>query len=216
MSGEKGAAAVEQIALVMLVAALMLGVFATVSGRDSVDGSRQLGSLLGRRLACAPLAGEACRRDRLTVAYDETLARVVRMLAPSQAELRNDGLVAIDFRYCRRTSCAVPLAGERGERLTESNRRVTAFTEVRDRRRSGGGVGIVYWLYRPGQPWQPIHRLAGPDELAASRATRLGRDETPILVPLETLPGRNHYAFPRLEEPPWRWRITAIYPGRPS
>jgi hypothetical protein len=27
------------------------------------------------------------------------------------------------------------------------------------------------------------------------------------LVPLETLPGRDHYRFPPLERPPWQWSL---------
>jgi hypothetical protein len=40
----------------------------------------------------------------------------------------------------------------------------------------------------------------------------LKRDD-PALVPLETLPGRNHYEFPAGEEPPWRWQVQGVYPG---
>jgi len=32
-------------------------------------------------------------------------------------------------------------------------------------------------------------------------------------VPLETLPGRNHYDFPASEEPPWRWQVPGVYGG---
>ena len=34
-----------------------------------------------------------------------------------------------------------------------------------------------------------------------------------MLVPLETLPGRDQYDFPAGEEPPWQWRIRSRYPG---
>jgi len=37
--------------------------------------------------------------------------------------------------------------------------------------------------------------------------------DDPALVPLETLPGRNHYEFPSTERPPWQWRIGGRYPG---
>jgi hypothetical protein len=37
--------------------------------------------------------------------------------------------------------------------------------------------------------------------------------DDPALVPLETLPGRNHYDFPASERPPWQWRIAGRYPG---
>jgi hypothetical protein len=35
----------------------------------------------------------------------------------------------------------------------------------------------------------------------------------PVLVPLETLYGRDHYDFPPAEEPPWRWKVESVYPG---
>ena len=47
---------------------------------------------------------------------------------------------------------------------------------------------------------------------AAAGVRVLLRDD-PNLVPLETLPGRNHYEFPSGEEPPWRWRVGGRYPG---
>ena len=49
--------------------------------------------------------------------------------------------------------------------------------------------------------------------VAASASTPLLETANPRLVPLETLPGRNHYDFPALEEPPWRWRVESVHPG---
>ena len=37
--------------------------------------------------------------------------------------------------------------------------------------------------------------------------------DDPALIPLETLPGRNHYDFPASERPPWQWRVKGRYPG---
>lgn len=213
---EQGSAAPEQIGLILMVSLLMLAAIVAVAAHGPIDEGRKLASLLGRRLACAPLASTPCRQDRLKTAYGEPLARLTRALAPAPADLLEGGLTAVDFRRCRRPSCAVPVAGPRGERLTTSNRRITAFTEVRDRRRQDGSIEVVYWLYRPGRPWQAIVRHAGRAELEAAGSTRLGRDESPILVPLETLPGRNHLSFRRIEEPPWRWRVNSTFPGRPS
>lgn len=232
-AGERGAASVEQVGLIVLIGLVFMVMIAALGASFPEERGRELGSLLSRRMACAPLAPSDCRRDRLITAYGEGLGRLVRSLAPVPGQLMRGGLTGVDFRYCRRPSCAVPLAGERGDRLTTSNRRITVFTEVRRPGRGGDGSGVgagwppgsdaapaqiqvIYWVYRPGQPWEAIIRNAGPAELEAAAATRLGGDETPILVPLETFPGRNHTKFPRTEEPPWRWRIAPVYPGRPS
>jgi hypothetical protein len=119
-------------------------------------------------------------------------------------------LAPVDFRYCRRPSCAVP--GDRPE-LTVSNRRVTAFTSLDDDRPRTGTVEVTYWLYRPTVGWSRVVRRASSAELAASASTPLLESANPRLVPLETLPGRSHYEFPPVEEPPWRWRVEGVHPG---
>jgi hypothetical protein len=59
----------------------------------------------------------------------------------------------------------------------------------------------------PGQRWERIVRIASAEQIEAASSIRLSLDEDPALVPLETLAGRDQYAFPWLEEPPWRWAI---------
>jgi hypothetical protein len=86
---------------------------------------------------------------------------------------------------------------------------------VDDQRRSGGRVRVTYWLYRPGLGWDRIVRTAGPAVIAAASSIRLSLEDDPALVPLETLPGRDHYLFPPGEEPPWRWSIASRSSGRP-
>jgi hypothetical protein len=113
----------------------------------------------------------------------------------------------VDFRRCRTASCALPGA-EPG--LTASNRRVTLFTSVDDRRRAGGPVEVSYWLYRPTLGWERFRRRGGAAEIDAAAALRLNLEDDPALVPLELLPGRNHLDFPAGEEPPWRWRIESV------
>ena len=34
-----------------------------------------------------------------------------------------------------------------------------------------------------------------------------------MLVPLETLPGRDQYEFPSGERAPWQWKVEGRYPG---
>ena len=55
-------------------------------------------------------------------------------------------------------------------------------------------------------------RRASSAEVAASASTPLLESANPRLVPLETLPGRNHYDFSGAEEPPWRWQVEGVYP----
>jgi hypothetical protein len=56
-------------------------------------------------------------------------------------------------------------------------------------------------------------RRADASDVAAAARTPLLESADPKLVPLETLPGRNHYDFDRSEEPPWRWRVDSVHPG---
>jgi hypothetical protein len=145
-------------------------------------------------------------------AYGWPLARLARALAPTPAALPGASglpLVPVDFRRCRRESCAVAA----GTHLTASGRRTTAFTELIDRRSSSGWVEVVYWLYRPTLGWQRLARRATQVDVEAASGVEVLLREDPALVPLETLPGRNHYEFPVAEEPPWRWHVTGRHPG---
>jgi hypothetical protein len=210
--GERGSASVEQVGLAALVAALMVAAIAAVAGGGEIDEGRALGGLLARRIACAPRLPDACRHHPLVPAYGWPLARLVRALAPSPAaRSAPDGLplVPVDFRRCRSESCAVAA----GPHLTASGRRTTAFTELIDRRRSDGWVEIVYWLYRPTLGWERVARRATQADVEASAGVEVLAGDDPALVPLETLPGRNHYDFPPGERPPWQWRVPGRYPG---
>jgi hypothetical protein len=155
---------------------------------------------------------DACRHHPLVPAYGWPLARLARALAP--LPLARPGpsglpLVPVDFRRCRRESCAVAA----GPHLTASGRRTTAFTEVFDRRDALGWVEVVYWLYRPTLGWERLMRRASDADLAAASSTEVRESDDPALVPLETLPGRNHYDFPTSERPPWQWHVGPRYPG---
>jgi hypothetical protein len=209
---ERGAASVEHLGLVLLISLLALaGVAALVAA--PLDEGREVGSAIARKLRCAPRLPDPCWRDPLTEAYGRPLAGLVRSLAPApEAWIGASGqpLVGVDFRYCRRASCAVPAGGSR---LTQSNRRTTAFTSVDDQRRRGGGVTVTYWIYRPTLGWESVVRRASAADVEAAASTPLLETADPKLVPLETLAGRNHYEFPSSEEPPWRWQVEGVYPG---
>lgn len=212
-----GSATVEQTGVVLLIALAMAvpaGLYLTGSAEPP---GRELGQRIANRIACGPRGLESCRRHPAVSAYGWPLARLVRYLAPlpmARPGPGGDVLVPVDFRYCQRPSCAVPQPDERGSRLTTANRRTTAFTEVSDRRPSTGAVEITYWLYRPGLGWEELRKRAGPGDLEAASGTRVLLKDSPRLVPLEILPGRNHYRLPPGDEPPWRWRVEARHNGR--
>lgn len=209
---ERGSASVEQAALLALIALLLLAAIAAIAAGGKVKAGRALAGTIAKRLACAPHLPDGCRHHPLVPAYGWPLARLTRALAPApQPQPGPSGLplVPVDFRRCRRESCAVAA----GPHLSTAGRRTTAFTETIDRRRTLGWVEVVYWLYRPGLGWERIARRAGGTQVeTAAHVPVLLRDD-PALVPLETLPGRDHYDFPAGERPPWQWRVQSRYPG---
>ncbi len=213
-TAERGAISVEYVALAGLVGLLILAALAALVAAPPGRDARELGEMIARRIACAPRHPVPCGRNPLAVAYGFPLGKVVRSLAPKPAAIVGPGgsLLPVDFRRCRRPSCAAP-GSDPG--LTASRRRVTVFTSVDDRRRAGGGVRVTYWLYLPTLGWQRTVRTAGAAQIAAAQSIRLRLEDDPALVPLETLPGRDHYLFPPGEEPPWRWSIASRPTDRP-
>jgi hypothetical protein len=201
---EKGAASVEYLALAGLVGLLIVtGVAALVASPPS-RGERELGEMIGRRIACSGRYPVPCGRNPLALAYGFPVGKLVRSLVPAPGA--RGGELPVDFRYCRQPSCARS-GSDHG--LTSSGRRVTEFVSME---RAGGQVRVTYWLYRPGEPWERIVRVAGSRETEAASHLRLSLEDDPALVPLETLPGKDHYDFPAAEEPPWRWKL----PSRPA
>jgi hypothetical protein len=209
---ERGSASVEQAGLVALIALLLLAGIAAIAADGEVDAGRSLAGAIGKKIACAPRLPDACRHHPLVPAYGWPLARLVRALAPTPAVRRSPAglpLVPVDFRRCRRESCAVAA----GPHLTASGRRTTAFTQVDDRRNSLGWIEVTYWLYRPTIGWERVARRAGQAQVEAASGVRVLLGDDPALVPLETLPGRDQYVFPAAERPPWQWRVKSVYPG---
>jgi Flp pilus assembly pilin Flp len=209
---QQGSASVEQVALAALIALLLIAAIAAIASGGEIDAGRTLAGTIGRRLTCAPRLPDACRHHPLVPAYGWPLARLARALAPAPEAHRGPSglpLMPVDFRRCRQESCAVAA----GPHLTASGRRTTAFTELIDRRRSEGLVEIVYWLYRPSIGWERVARRATQADVEAAAGVEVLAEDDPVLVPLETLPGRNHYEFPAAERPPWQWHVIGRYPG---
>ncbi len=203
---QSGAATVEHAGLVLLIALLLIAAIAALAAGADTSG-RELGSALARKVRCAAVGPGPCWRDPLTLAYGRPLAGAVRALAPAPAAPA--GLLPVDFRYCRSASCAAP-GSDPGH--TASNRRVTAFVAVDDRRASAGIAELTYWLYRPTIGWEPDVRRVTSAEVAELASTPLLDDAVPALVALETLDGRNQYDWAAGEEPPWRWNVGSAYP----
>jgi hypothetical protein len=202
-----GAASVEYIALAGVIGVLIVAAIAALVASPPRSGERELGEMLARRIACTPRYPVPCGRNPLPLAYGFPIGKLVRSLAPAPDAVA--GELPVDFRYCQSQGCARPGSASG---LTSSRRRVTEFTSVEDDRRSSGSVRITYWLYRPGQRWEGIVKEAGAAEIEAAASLQLNLEDDPALVPLENLPGRDHYLFPPNEQPPWRWPI----PSRPT
>ncbi|HET6831033.1 MAG TPA: hypothetical protein VFH44_06740 [Solirubrobacterales bacterium] len=207
MERERGSASVEHAALVLLAALTTCVVVAFVAASpDRRDGT--LAAAIAFKQRCAVRYPDPCWQDPLTEAYGRSIAGAVRALAPApEARAGPDGvgLVGVDYRRCRQPSCAVAADG----RLTTSNRRITAFTSVRDERRRGGLVTIDYWIYRPTIGWERVSRTLDGAAVAGYARTPLLESQSPALVPLETLLGRDDARFSAGEEPPWRNRIES-------
>jgi hypothetical protein len=197
-----GSASVEYVALAGVIGAVIVVAIAALLASPPRRADRELGEMLARRIACTPRYPVPCGRNPLALAYGFPVGKLVRSLAP--AAVAKGGELPVDFRYCRRPSCASPGA-DTG--ITSSGRRVTEFTVVEDRRLAGSPPRIVYWLYRPGLGWERIVRSAGAAEIAAASGIRLSLEDDPALVPLEILPGRDHYLFPPGDQPPWQWSV---------
>ncbi len=210
MRSESGTASVEHSGLILLVALLVVAVAGAALGRGGEAESRDLARAVAQKIRCAAHGPGPCWQDPLTEAYGRPLAGLVRAFAPDPEIAGALGLLPVDYRRCRQTSCALP--GDRPE-LTASNRRVTAFVSVDDRRRANGTVAIDYWLYRPTMGWERIRRTATSAEVTGNAKTPLLEAANPRLVPLETLAGRNHVKFAPAEEPPWRWRVSSVFAG---
>lgn len=201
----------EQVGIILLIS----GVFAAIAvlhftGLADPIGKR-LGQRVANRIACGPRAPGVCRQHPTVSAYGWDVARAVRLLAPgpvSRIGPDGTGLAPVDFRYCQRPSCAKP-AGD--GRLTTANRRLTLFTVVSPL--PSEGWRFTYWFYRPSLGWESVIRFAAPAEIEAASDTRVLLKDSPALVPLEILPGRNHYELPSGDEAPWRWRVVSRHPG---
>src|SRR5690242_2408448 len=119
-AADRGAASVEYMGLAAMVALLLIAAIAALVASPPSRGERELGAMLARRIACSGRYPVPCGRNPLALAYGFPIGKLVRYLAP--APVTQAGELPVDFRYCRRASCAAP---GRDAGLTSSGRRVT-------------------------------------------------------------------------------------------
>jgi hypothetical protein len=151
--GERGQASAEFVALLLLCCLTLGALFALRGGFDG----RAFGGFLARHFGCA--VGGRCDRDelRLVSAYGERDAAAVRALAPNLVYERGERELPVDWRRCRRVSCASAPDDPRLDAHLGDDR-ATAFTRVIRRH---GRLYIQYWLYYP----DSNTALAGSDRL---------------------------------------------------
>jgi hypothetical protein len=210
----RGSATTEQAGLVLLIGLVFGGALLMLPGALGPDTGRGLATRIANRIACGPLEPGPCRRHPAVEAYGRPVAAALRAFAP-EALVRVDrlgrSLLPVDFRRCRIPSCAEVDPSRPEHDLTRSNRRTTLFTEAT---RSGGMLHATWWAWRPGIGWEASRRSVGPDEVAGVADTPVRLSDSPLLVPLEALDGRNHARFGPDERPPWQWTVPSDHASR--
>lgn len=143
MGDERGQAAPEWVALV-LIAALALGGLATAV--QAFDG-RSLGALIAHRIVCAARGGCDDGDADLRRAYGAGDAELVRRHLPGLVFEPGERQLPVDWRRCRAVECAVA-PDERGADVhrSDSGQRATVFTRVL---RHGRRRYVQYWFYYP-------------------------------------------------------------------
>ncbi len=198
----------------MIVCLALVGALFLLPGSLGPEAGRGLATRIANRIACGPLEPGPCRQHPAVGAYGPSVAAALRAFAPTDL-IRSDGegrsLLPVDFRRCRIPSCATVDPSRPELDLTFSNRRTTLFTEAS---RSGGTVNLTWWGWRPGIGWEATRITAGPEELSAVKKTPVRRSDSPLLVPLEALDGRNHARFGPDERPPWQWTVPSNHDSR--
>ena len=213
-SSAAGSATVEQTGLLALLGLAMAAAVLLIAGGLGPETGRGLATRIANRIACGPLEPGPCRRHPAVAAYGPSIAAALRAFAPSDL-IRQDGtgrnLLPVDYRRCRITSCAEVDPGRSEFDLTLSNRRTTLFTEAS---RSEGLLNLTWWAWRPGIGWEATRRSVGSAEAEAVRGTPVLLSDSPRLVPLEALDGRNHTRFGPDEHPPWQWTVPSNHDSR--
>jgi len=145
---QRGQAAVEWVALLLLVAITFTGGLAAAASAGA-----PLAPGFARTLRCALLGG--CHGEDATLgdAYGGDVAAIVRGYTPSLVYEAGTLTLPVDFRSCRAHRCA-DAPDARGADVWRSTRgrQATLFTHVVDRR-PAGDLYVQYWLYYPDSTW---------------------------------------------------------------
>lgn len=214
ITDDRASATVENAGLILLVALALTAAVVVAGSGLGTDSGRGIGVRIANRIACGPVGPGPCRSHPLVEAYGEDLAKAIRALGPPPAILLDPAgrrLLPVDFRYCRRASCAELDPGDPLLRLTASNRRTTWFTEVTE---SANGHLVTWWGFWPGIGWRAIRRAITRTDAGDRPGVRLNLSDGPRLVPLEALDGRNHRDFTGIEVPPWQWKVRSGHESR--
>ena len=146
MRSERGQAALEWVAVVLVVCLGAAGALA--AGVGAIDG-RPLGAELARALVCAVRGGCNDGDDALRDAYGERDAALVREYLPNLVYEPRTRTLPVDFRRCRSHRCSDAPDEERLDVHRAGRRRGTPATVFTRLARDGGETFIQYWLYYP-------------------------------------------------------------------
>ena len=168
-----GAASVEQVGLVLLIALLLVAAISAIAagGPDEAGPRARLGARAKaslRAAAARPMLARSADRGLRSAARGPgsgARPRTGRRAGPDGSAPRAGRLSILPPTELRR-------AVGTGVGLTASNRRVTAFTSVEDHRRARGSVEVTYWLYRPTIGWARVVRTANSADGSPKRHPR--------------------------------------------
>lgn len=222
--GQRGQAAVEWVAVVLLVG------LALAAGGAAAAAVHAPG--LARTVRCAVLAGCGGEDAALEAAYGDDVAGHVRAWAPGLAYEPGTLVLPVDFRACRAHRCAdAPQARGRDVWRSSAGRRATVFTRVVDRRDRGGALYVQYWLYYPDSTWLgpayaarhvPVvgglaRRVSGHHrDDWESFQVRIARDGTVMARASAHHGYAGRRRWPNLNELPWEPPAPRLAGGRPE
>jgi hypothetical protein len=143
MSSQRGQAAIEWVATILIACAALAGLTAAAA---TVDG-RSFGGFLAHRPMCAAKGGCDDGDAALARAYGADDAALVRRHLPSLVFEPGERQLPVDWRRCRSVECAsAPDDRDLDVHRTDAGMRATVFTRLQ---RRDGRRYVQYWTYYP-------------------------------------------------------------------